>query len=103
MSHQVSYIWTIGYMDSGKPMMGGPYVDEQEAREGTDHLSRVQFIRLGTRDRNVAFPQLKNRIKHARRSEPVAADRRRSVISRILRRSNEHEGDIPEDDRDAAA
>ena len=94
MSRQGSYIWAVGYHDDGSPSICGPYLDQDEAVQKTDHLSRVQFTRLGTRDRNAAIPQLKDRIKgtQARHREPAPALGQRSrVISRIFQRKPKEE------------
>src|SRR3989304_4191700 len=83
---QNSYIWAVGYHDDGSPSICGPYLDQSEAAQKTDHLNRVQFTRLGTRDRNAAIPQLKDRIKgtQVRHREPVLGQRHR-LISRIFK------------------
>lgn len=99
MSHQDSYIWTIGYRDNGSPIIGGPFTDMEDAQDGTAHLSRVQYVRLGTRDRNAAIPQLRDRIQahssNGRAREPVGAGPgvKSRIINRILHRKKEAEDD----------
>ena len=91
MSHpDKSYIWTIGYRDNGAPMISGPFVSQEDAADGTDHLTHVKFIRLATRDRNKALPQIRDRIRHGvRRSPAPPADdaTKRSIMQKVLHRS----------------
>ena len=83
-----SYIWAVGYHNDGSPSICGPYLDEHEAAQKTDHLNRVSFTRLGTRNRNAAIPQLRDRIREApasRKQDPEIHKQRSWVINRILR------------------
>ena len=92
---QNSYIWAVGYHDDGSPSICGPYLDQSEAVEKTDHLSRVQFTRLATRDRSAAIPQLSDRIRgtQTRQREPSPIAGRSRIINRILRRRPKTEDD----------
>ena len=80
MNPQGSYIWTIGYRDNGAPMISGPFVSQEDAADGTDHLTHVKFIRLATRDRNKALPQIRDRIRARRSLAPPADDATKSSI-----------------------
>ena len=99
MSHpDKSYIWTIGYRDSGEPMISGPFVDEDDAADGTSHLSNVRFIRLATRDRTKAMPQIRERLRHLpppvpHTDAPMDANTKRSIMDRVMRR-NKQEDDL---------
>lgn len=87
-----SYIWTIGYRDSGEPMISGPFTDVDDAEDGTKHLSNVQFIRLATRDRTKALPQIRDRLKHApppHTDAPMDAATKRSIMDKMLHRRKE--------------
>ena len=96
-----SYIWTIGYRDNGEAMISGPFVDEDDAVDGTSHLSSVQFVRLATRDRSKALPQLRERVRHGpKKGAPhtdVAMDNatKRSIMDKVFHRNK---GDELEDD-----
>lgn len=91
---QTSYIWAVGYHNDGSPSICGPYLDEHEAGQKTDHLSRVSFTRLATRSRSAAIPQLSDRLKSGsqqqRHREPVVGSGR--IISRIFRRKPKKTG-----------
>jgi len=96
MSHQdkKSYIWTTGFRDNGEPMISGPFVDEDDAADGTEHLSNVRFIRLATRDRTKAMPQIREQLRHAKREQPhtdtpMDTTTKRSIMSRVLHRNKE--------------
>ena len=89
---QTSYIWAVGYhRNDGSPSICGPYLDQHEAVQKTDHLTGVQYHRLGTRNRNAAIPQLKDRIRGSPMSRGPAPEsnvKRSWVINRILRRKS---------------
>ena len=97
---QNSYIWAVGYHNDGSPSICGPYLDQHEAAQKTDHLNRVTFTRLGTRNRSAAIPQLSDRIKHGgqqtRTREPVVG--RTRALSRIFRRNPKPDGEEQQDD-----
>jgi hypothetical protein len=93
-----SYIWTIGYRDSGEPMISGPFVDEDDAVDGTAHLSNVRFIRLATRDRTKAMPQIREQLRHSKKPQPhtdspMDTTTRRSIMDRMLHK-NKQEDDL---------
>lgn len=120
--NQPSYIWTIGYRDNGDPMISGPFINEDDAADGTGHLSNVKFVKLATRDRAKALPQLRDRVRHGARRVPTPPrdDATKSSIiqkvlhprlgrgSRVLRHSeaepdHRHDGQEKDDNDDATA
>ena len=87
-----SYIWTVGYRANGEPMISGPFVDEDDAADGTEHLSNVKFIRLATRDRTKAMPQIREQLRHGTKSHtaaPMDTATKRSIMDRVLHRSKD--------------
>ena len=94
------YIWTIGYRDNGDPMISGPFVSEDDAADGTAHLSGVQFIRLVTRNRVQALPQIRERLKHGHKPPPPHGDtpmdttEKRGILARIMHRQPKDEDEL---------
>lgn len=96
-----SYIWTVGYRDNGDPMISGPFIDEDDAIDGTNHLSNVRFVRLATRDRTKALPQIRDQVRHMKpppkqTDTPMDNATKRSIMDRVLNRNK------PKDDLEDA-
>ena len=85
------YVWTVGYRGSGDPMISGPFISEDDAADGTSHLSNVRFIRLATRNRAVALPQIREQLKHGHPKPHADAHMdlatKRSIMDKILHRN----------------
>ena len=98
-----SYIWTIGYRDSGEPMISGPFVDEDDAADGTSHLSNVRYIRLATRNRTVALPQIREQLRHSKNKPkphtdaPMDNATKRSIMDRVLHRNKSEKDELDDD------
>ena len=83
-------------------MISGPFVDEDDAADGTNHLSNVKFIRLATRDRTKALPQLRERLRSSggkMRAEPHAdapmdTTTKRSIMDRVMHRNKPEKDDL---------
>ena len=82
-------------------MISGPFISEDDAADGTQHLSNVKFIRLATRDRTKALPQIRDQLRHGGKMKPephtdsaMDTATRRSLVDKVLRRNK------PEKDED---
>jgi len=97
------YIWTVGYRDNGDPMISGPFVSEDDATDGTSHLSNVRFIRLATRDRTKALPQIREQLAHGKNKpkphtdSPMDNTTRRSIMDRVLNRNKSPKDDLDDE------
>jgi len=110
--HDGLWVWTIGRRDNGQSIIGGPFADDNDAAEATSNQSGVRFVRLGTRDRNAALPQLRHMAtstRAPRRAVTVPADpdyepppehhpRKKGFIQKLFARKPKSENDEPEDD-----
>lgn len=104
MSHQETkfYIWTVGFRDNGDPMISGPFVDEDDAADGTNHLSQVRFIRLATRDRTKALPQIREQLRHGKpppkhADAPMDTTTKRSIMDRVMHKNKDKQDNLDDD------
>lgn len=86
-------IWTIGRQSNGRMVIGGPWEDMEDANESTSNLHDVRKVRLATNNRAEARRQIERLAKnmHQRKEQQTEPDlpRKRSIISRILRRDTQ--------------
>lgn len=73
-------------------------MNQSDAEEGSGHLNSVRYIRLATRNRAVAIPQLRAQLRDAPRKPHTDApgppeEKRRGILKRILRRKAKTEDD----------
>ena len=82
-------------------MISGPFVDEDDAADGTNHLSNVKFIRLATRDRTKALPQIRDQLRHGGKMKPephtdspMDTTTKRSIMDRVMHRNKPEKDDL---------